>query len=341
MSAKRLSLALEEGEITLPPSGRILCLRARADSDLAYLPKDRCVVEQGFFPDYQFLQARGWECTVAANGEFSAAIVFLTRSKAESRFLIARALEVTAGGPVLVDGQKTDGVDGVLKDCRKHGANIGPVFSKSHGKLFAVFAKPEDFTPWLEADKHFVDARFHTRSGAFSAEAVDKGSAALVAALPSNLAGRVADLGAGWGYISWHVLQHPDVTECHLVEAENIALECARRNVLDPRAQFHWADATEFRAIRGFDNVVCNPPFHTGRAVDAELGRAFIRTAASILSPSGALWLVANRHLPYEETLDQAFGKVEEVAGDRSFKVFRAIKPRSRRNAALPTGRKR
>ncbi len=74
-----------------------------------------------------------------------------------------------------------------------------------------------------------------------------------------------------------------------------------------------------------------NPPFHTGRAVDPSLGRAFVQAAAAMLKPSGQLWMVANRHLPYETTLAQAFVQSEEVAGDTKFKILRGARPATKR----------
>ena len=94
----------------------------------------------------------------------------------------------------------------------------------------------------------------------------------------------------------------------------------------DPRARFHWADAT--RGKWGpVDAVVMNPPFHTGRAADPALGVAFIRAAAAMLTPSGTLWMVANRHLPYEPVLAAAFREVEEIGGDSRFRLTRAARP--------------
>ncbi len=112
-----------------------------------------------------------------------------------------------------------------------------------------------------------------------------------------------------------------------LVEAEAAALECARRNVTDPRAAFHWADATRFHPSAPVDAVVCNPPFHTGRSADPALGAAFIRNAAAMLQPHGHLWLVANRHLPYGPVLSDCFREVEDLGGDGSFRVIRAGRP--------------
>ena len=57
------------------------------------------------------------------------------------------------------------------------------------------------------------------------------------------------------------------------------------------------------------------------------LGVAFIRAAAGMLTPSGQLWLVANRHLPYEKAMETLFRDVAEIGGTAGFKVLRALRP--------------
>ena len=114
---------------------------------------------------------------------------------------------------------------------------------------------------------------------------------------------------------------------CRLVCC-TIALDCARLNITDPRAAFHWADATSYRPSGPVSAVVCNPPFHTGRDADPGLGAAFITAARRMLAPDGVLWLVANRHLPYDATLAALFLEVEDVGGDSAFRVIRARKPK-------------
>ena len=74
-----------------------------------------------------------------------------------------------------------------------------------------------------------------------------------------------------------------------------------------------------------------NPPFHAGRRADPEIGRAFIAAAARMLKPAGTLWLVANRHLPYEISLKDRFRDVAEIAGTSKFKVLQAVRPQTHR----------
>ncbi|MDE3029660.1 MAG: methyltransferase, partial [Paracoccaceae bacterium] len=57
------------------------------------------------------------------------------------------------------------------------------------------------------------------------------------------------------------------------------------------------------------------------------LGVAFIRAAGSYMGPSGVLWMVANRHLPYDAALAEALRDVEDIGGDRSYRLIRASRP--------------
>lgn len=326
MSNPRLSLALEGAEPLL--SSRWLVVGPVADTDLSALPLDAVVAVQGFRPDHDALAARGFRVVAdfgSAGDRFDAALVCLPRSRVAGRAWIAAAAErVTPGGTIWVDGQKTDGVETMLKDIRAR-VPVASSLSKGHGRIFSFAAGPE-FADWVADDLHPAPG-FITRPGVFSAEKTDPGSALLAAALPAGLKGRIADLGAGWGWLSAQILSHPGVTELHLIEADHTALDCARANISDPRARFHWADATRFRPEARFEAVVMNPPFHTGRAAEPALGAAFIAAASEMLVPSGRLFMVANRHLPYEAVLSSHFRDVSEIGGDGAFKLFSAARP--------------
>jgi 16S rRNA (guanine1207-N2)-methyltransferase len=280
------------------------------------------VVVTGFKPDRDHFAQ---QYSVDPAPPYAAAIVCLPRSREAARALIAQAAsEVAPGGWIAVDGQKTDGIETALKDLRGR-VNLSGSLSKAHGKL-AVFPAGPDLADW-RATLSVVDG-FQTLPGIFSADGPDPGSVLLAATLPEKLGGKIADLGAGWGFLAVEILKRPGVKQLDLVEAEADALACARINVPDPRARFHWADATTFRPDTLLDGVVTNPPFHLGRDADPALGVAFIRAARRMLAPNGSLWLVANRHLPYDAALAECFLEVKLAATAGGFRVYHAQKPR-------------
>lgn len=323
-----------------PPDGRLLLIGAGRESDLSHFDADRTQIVQRLYPDVVWLRAQGFQPVTAAQGDFDSGVVFLPRARAEARARIAEAAaHLAPGADLWVDGQKTDGIDAVLKELRGL-APVDQVQSRAHGKIFRVTLPQPGWVPadWTAQD-HQAAPGFVTRPGVFSADAPDPASVALAAHLPDKLPTRVVDLGAGWGWLSAQILQHPGIEALHLVEADAVALECARRNVPDPRAQFHWADALEFHLPDPVNGVIMNPPFHQGRSADPSLGAGFIRAAAGLLTGAGRLWMVANRHLPYEAALRECFADVSELGGDSRFKILTATG--ARRPGKAGKGRRR
>lgn len=328
MRSDRLTFALRENLLTLPDAGDVLVLRPRGTDSLSMLPKARLTIVQGMRPDYDAFVARGYsvfpECP--QNSRFAATLVCVPRAKAEAHALLADAAAALGpNGLIIVDGQKTDGIDSLLRELRSR-FTLSETVSKAHGKLFTFHPGDDLMRDWA-AKPQIVEGGFQTLPGVFSADGPDAGSALLAAHLPEKLPARIIDLGAGWGYLSHAILQRASVKELHLVEAEATALACARVNVPDPRAQFHWADASSFKLDRGVDAVICNPPFHTARDPDPALGLSFLQAAARLLASHGTLWMVANRHLPYDRTLAALFREVEDIGTDPRFRITRAARP--------------
>jgi 16S rRNA (guanine1207-N2)-methyltransferase len=281
----RLKMALDAGAVTLP-EGRLAVFRPGAGE--LWLPEGAEVIT-GFYPDFAIWQGRGLAVARAPEGDFAGAVVFVPRAKALARDLLAQA--VALGGPVVVDGAKTDGVESLWKAARKQGA-ASAAFSKAHGKVFTVSGG--DLAGWRLPQLSEASEGWVTAPGVFSAEGPDAGSVLLADALPTQMKGRVADLGAGWGYLAAAVLKRAGVETVELVEAEWAALEASRANVADPRARFTWGDATR-PLEEPVDHVVMNPPFHPARRADPVLGAGF--------------------------------GEVAEIGGDTRFKLFSAARP--------------
>ncbi len=324
----RLAVALAQGGLELPDAGNIAVFAPGSEVDVAALPKERCHILTDFKPDHDHFTRLGFSCFTKPQGRYGAAVILVPRAKALARARVAQAAQIT-DGPVIVEGAKTDGVESLLKDCRKRVEVSGPI-SKAHGKVF-WFQGGAGFEDWAAGEAQTIEGGFITAPGVFSADAIDPASKFLADHLPVHLGARLADLGGGWGYLSARALERGDIVSLDLVEASQDALECARLNITDARLKLHWADARTWRPEAMLDAVICNPPFHTGRAADPDLGRSFITAAAGMLKPSGQLWLVANRHLPYEPTLEEHFKDLREIAGDNRFKLLMAARPSRKR----------
>ena len=171
-----------------------------------------------------------------------------------------------------------------------------------------------------------------TRPGLFAWDRIDTGSELLADSIPEYIKGEGADFGAGQGFLTREILTHcPGVTHMTLLEAEHRALACIEGTLSElDNWSVEWSDVTKDAGTKRFDFVVMNPPFHTGRADEASLGQEFIRAAARALKSGGTLWMVANRHLPYENVLKACFKGHDLIEEEGTYKILRAERPKHR-----------
>ena len=319
----RLSLALEALDIS-GANGVIFNANPRfAYNDLR---------GSGFTQKMRHLYDRALQfgLTTDLDSELDYAIVEITRNKTETRGLIADAYaQLGAGGILIINGDKHDGIESHLKTLRK----ILPpseVISKAHGKIFWIEKSetPDELAVWQSESKASENMDgFVTKPGVFSADHIDNGSFFLAEFLPP-LEGKIADLGSGWGFLTQSVLaKSPGIESIDLIEADKDALDCARLNVNDNRAKFLWEDALNL-SDGPYDTIIMNPPFHQSRKTDEGLGKSFIKAASKLLSPKGSLWMVANRQLAYETVLKDAFASGQILQESPQFKIIRAEKPK-------------
>lgn len=335
MSVSRLETACAQGLVPADPDLRVLVIGAGADHPATMLWPGAVFV-QPLQPDHGRFAAADTKVVAdlcGTDGPFDLAVVVVPRARARALcWVAAAAARLGPGGMLAVDGARTDGVDSLYRALRGR-LDGTDTLTRAHGRVFAGRITDDRLIDLAPAATMAAPG-FRTAPGVFSADGVDPGSAALAAALPAALRGQVADLGAGWGWLSARILDRDGVTALHMVEADHIALQAARANVADARAQAHWADATAWRPPVPLDAVVMNPPFHTGRAAAPALGQAFIAAAARLLAPQGTLWMVANRHLPYETTLDTLFTEWRRIDSPPGFKIIHATRPRTPRKGA-------
>lgn len=339
VALEALFVPLASGELRLAPEARVLFLHARDGFRLREMAHSDWLCEQSFKPFASELERSGLRVADPPDDErFALVLVLPPRQRDEARALFARAVRhARDGGVVLACMPNAGGARSGEADLAQL---AGPVAHLSKHKCRVFWTRPLDervdaalLDAWSAFDHPRVnEAGYWSRPGLFAWDRVDAASALLAAHLPEDLGGRVADLGAGYGYLSAQVLARcPRVEAIDLYEAEARALEPARKN-LDAACReigrsvpvgLHWHDVTAGLPSK-YDVIVSNPPFHQGREDLPALGRAFIDAAASALLPQGRFWMVANRHLPYEATLAARFAEVRMVAAQEGFKVIEA-----------------
>lgn len=287
--------------------------------------------EQGFRPVFLALRNANFDVqpSRASEAGFSGALMLVTRSRLFNERLLSSAYDsVAPGGAIVVAGSNDDGAKSLRKYVQRHCGAVESL-SKHHAIGFVLHRGP-GANPF-PVPPNPPRGAFEIAPGMFSADGPDEGSRLLADHFDGRIGGRVADFGAGWGYLGTQLLSRSDdVRELHCVEADHASLEAARIN-LEPfrdnaALSFDWLDVRSEALPSSFDWIVMNPPFHAGRAAEPALGVAFIAAAAKALKPGGRLLMVANRNLPYEEALSADFARSATLAEDRGYKIIEARK---------------
>lgn len=328
--SQTLFLPLDRGIVPLPGGHDRALLFGAGRGFRLPLGSDREAFDlvQPFRPDYLALGKSGFAVhPVPPPGRYGSAWIIAGRHRSRNELWIDKAVSrLRPGGWLVVAGALKGGGDSLAKRLKRRFPQ-GERFSKHHGVVFhAAMTDLAGYERDSDLSTSTADG-WTTAPGAFSSDHVDPASRLLVRSLPGDVSGRVADLGAGWGYLSGEIVERfPAVCHVDLYEADFLALQAAKDNLArraeTAEAGFFWQDIVAEPIERRYDTIVMNPPFHEARAADPSLGQAFIMAAAKALKPGGRLFLVANTGLPYEATLARTFHSHGETTREGPFKVL-------------------
>jgi 16S rRNA (guanine1207-N2)-methyltransferase len=283
-------------------------------------------------------------------GQVDAVTLRLPKGRYPYLRLLRHAVEaLSPGGRLYVAGANEEGIKPALERVQRLWGTAS-VLAHGGGGRVGVATKPADFEL---ADPELVDpllnpGAFHrftveianqsiaiaSRPGVFSWDRLDPGTRLLGEVMPVELGERVLDLGCGYGVLGANAARLTGEANVTMVDVDADALDAARETMQAngwTGSEVLASDSTSAVRDRRFDAVVANPPFHLGRGTEYDVARQFIRDAASVLNRAGRLCLVANRFLPYEATLREAFEGVQTVVENERYKVLLGRRPRPAR----------
>ncbi len=165
--------------------------------------------------------------------------------------------------------------------------------------------------------------RFLTDAGVFSRGEVDFGTDVLLRALPEEMAGRVLDLGCGWGAVGSSVGKKYPACRIVMSDVNERALALAAKNAAANGVQAETAQSDGLERVEGpFDYILTNPPIRAGKQV---IYRLFAESAQK-LSPEGSLYIVIRKQQGAESAvkyLKTIFQQVDTVDKSGGFWVIR------------------
>jgi 16S rRNA (guanine1207-N2)-methyltransferase len=289
---------------------------------------------QHFAPYYNRLKSRGFHVCASFDQPCPQVLIVGDRVRDVNRlyFALARNL-VASGGLVVVSIANEFGSKSARKDFSELFEDVVGD-SKGHCRVFwsrAPGAESSTLSEWLSLGElqAVQGTELCSHVGNFSYRRPDKASE-LLASCFSDLNGRGADLGAGYGLLGQSLLQISSVKKIYAIEADWRAVSAGKSNLKDERVVWVWGDVMDHSLLSTacdvnkhglLDWVVMNPPFHAESSESLELGLSFFRAALSVLRPGGKLLWVANAHLPYPKLLGWGELSFRKLVWDREFVV--------------------
>ena len=275
------------------------------------------------------------------SAQYDACFILLPKQKDQALYDIAYALQhLSDGGHLVLCAHKNAGGSRLANILKVFGLEADHGLSKFHCKSVVVrktsaLQKSSVLYCLQKGEQQKNQFGYYTKPGIFGWNKIDTGSELLSHYITDELSGIGADFGCGYGYLTDKVFQtapNIDVMDCY--DVDHHALDACRANMRarhpDKRTSIIWHDLTLGAPNEGpsgrYQFVVMNPPFHDGKASDHAMGQKMIKTAYDMLGKYGALFMVANNHLPYEKILEQLFFKVEILTQEKGFKIFKALK---------------
>ncbi len=176
---------------------------------------------------------------------------------------------------------------------------------------------------FLDGNREFG---FRTAAGVFSRRSVDRGTRLLLEAVRPGDAGRILDLGCGYGAAGIVLAARAPRSQVMLVDVNPRAVALAAENIQlngVTNAEVRCGDGCAPVAGTAVDLVVFNPPIRAGRAVVLRL----LGEARACLRPGGRLYLVARTNQgarTLARLMTDLFDRVTEVERGGGFRVYEA-----------------
>lgn len=192
--------------------------------------------------------------------------------------------------------------------------------------------------PQVESGRHTWTAKvadetftFTTDAGVFSKTQIDAGSELLAktAARTDLVAGKIIDMGCGYGPIGLYLAKKFPKRTVHMVDINERAVELSALNAiengLEERTEIYQSSLFEEVEADDFALIVSNPPIRAGKKVVHEI----LERSYEHLLPGGQLQIVIQRKQgapSAKKKMEEVFGNVDRIALEKGYWILRSIK---------------
>lgn len=262
--------------------------------------------------------------------QFDSVIIYYPKAKALAAYLINLAGQhLRPDGDLVVVGENKGGVRSIVKQMP---AYFDTPFKRDNARHCLLFisqlikkAPAIKLTDWVskyQLDTPQGEITICNLVGVFSEKRLDEGTKLLLSHLP-KLSGRVLDFGCGAGIIAAALLKAQPELKVECVDINAMALKSCELTLEANNFTAMTYPSDGLAQTQGrFNGIISNPPFHDGLKKTTDIAKTFVRESVQRLANGGHWHIVANKHLPYSDTIFEFFGQVNTLAENNKYKVY-------------------
>ena len=272
--------------------------------------------------------------------ECQTVLLKLTKNIGYLEFQLRQIAQLSHSVGVIATGKTTLVTSSVLRLFEKYLRDVTTSFAKKKSRLiFAQHTSPQTLDVKYPTCVKWPEKRLTllAHANVFCKDQIDIGGRFLADNLPGFTPGQtVIDLGCGNGLLGLCALRasQNNGTRLNLVFCDEsfMAVESARLNVEANFAdslgncQFIQDDCLSTLESGSADIILCNPPFHQQNTITEYIAEQMFYDAKRVLKKGGELYVVANRHLPYQKALKKHFGGFSLATQNNKFVIYRCHK---------------
>lgn len=262
---------------------------------------------------------------------FDAAVLFLTKARDLTDYLLNALASRLAGRVLFLVGEKRSGIEAAARQLSPFG-RARKLDSARHCQLWQVTVEDAPQAVELEslAQRYPIEMEdgpltVISLPGVFSHGRLDRGSALLLQNLDKLPSGHLLDFGCGAGVLGAAIKRRYPHNSVTMLDVDAFATASSRLTLAANglEAEVITGDGID-AAPMGLDTILTNPPFHVGVHTDYQATENLLRKARQHLKNGGVLRLVANSFLRYQPLIEEHLGPCVTKAEGNGFRVYNA-----------------
>ncbi len=255
------------------------------------------------------------------------------------RWLMEAYLTLKLNGVLLLAGANDQGIQTVAHDGTDLFHHQSVIALKKGNRILRITGKKPlaDVAAWChsagiypgtwkvfetEIKGHLYQVK--TLPGVFAADGLDPGTSFLLDHVVIKEQGRILDYGCGCGIIGLVIAKNSQAW-IDMTDIDRYAIAAASENIRCfelKNGEAFYSDGLEAVMSRQYDQIITNPPFHSGKTIDYSMTSSLIAQSSNVLTRGGELWMVANKFIRYDRILKNHFSDFTSPVSNRQYSIW-------------------